>query len=149
MSISERFADITAKIAITKIHGAHQGLLDNPARLIGSLEEVARRMRWTTRSSFFEQFSPVGVTCGLILAESAIIIHTWPELAKGKARFNTELCAPDATFTGFPEAVFDIFGCQEMLHEELADTGFTKPGNRIYLARTPEGTIKDLFSSNY
>lgn len=147
MGILERFTDITAKIAITKINGAHQGLLDNPARLIESLKEVARRMNWTTRSSFFEQFSPVGVTGGLILAESAIIVHTWPELGQGKARFNTELCAPDARFSGFPEAVLDVFGCQEVLHEEFTDTGFVNPGTRIYLVRTPEGAKKYPFPS--
>ena len=44
------------------------------------LREAAIKCKATVVSEFFQQFQPWGVSGVIILAESHISIHTWPEL---------------------------------------------------------------------
>ena len=56
-------------------------LLDDAPYLERLLRDAAERARLTVVSSEFHQFSPHGVTGVLLLAESHVSIHTWPEHA--------------------------------------------------------------------
>ena len=54
-------------------------LLDSPQTLQGLLEQCARRGGATVVSSNFHHFSPQGVSGVVVIAESHLTVHTWPE----------------------------------------------------------------------
>ena len=56
-------------------------LLDQPARLRDLLIDAAQRIGATVVGDTFHHFSPHGVTGVVLLAESHLAIHTWPERA--------------------------------------------------------------------
>jgi S-adenosylmethionine decarboxylase proenzyme len=53
--------------------------LDNPEHVQHVIEAAAKEMGATIVASNFHHFSPLGVSGVLVIAESHITIHTWPE----------------------------------------------------------------------
>lgn len=58
-----------------------QGPLDDVAFLRQALTSAAKKGRATIIKDHFHRFSPQGVSGILIIAESHIALHTWPEFA--------------------------------------------------------------------
>lgn len=54
-------------------------ILDSPDRLESILRDCAARGGATIISSSFHHFSPQGVSGVVIIAESHVTVHTWPE----------------------------------------------------------------------
>jgi S-adenosylmethionine decarboxylase len=69
-----------------------KGDLNDTASLIEILEQAAAKMGSTVVKTVHHRFSPTGITVILILAETHMSIHTWPE---------------------FNYAALDIFICSE------------------------------------
>ena len=81
-------------------------LFDCDAEAINSLDtvkasmvEAAKRAQATIVDVVFHEFSPVGISGVVVIAESHLAIHTWPE-----HRY----------------AAVDVFSCGEVLQPELA-----------------------------
>src|SRR5947209_16804632 len=76
-----------------------------PLERTGPLEELLKRAALaggaTILHSYFHPFAPCGVTGFLLLAESHLSVHTWPE-------------------EGF--AAFDIFSCGDMDTDAIVET---------------------------
>ncbi|MFJ8690969.1 S-adenosylmethionine decarboxylase family protein [Micromonospora wenchangensis] len=51
----------------------------SPVQIMTAMRETCRLLGNTARSELIEPFQPHGVTCVLVLAESHIIVTTWPE----------------------------------------------------------------------
>ena len=64
---------------IVELYGCDRTLLDDPSRLEQILTESIRRSGGTIIRPCFHQFSPHGVTGVVVIAESHVSIHTWPE----------------------------------------------------------------------
>ena len=64
-----------------------------------SMVEAARRAQATIVDVVFHEFSPVGISGVVVIAESHLAIHTWPE-----HRY----------------AAVDVFSCGDVLQPELA-----------------------------
>ena len=64
-----------------------------------SMVEAAKRAQATIVDVVFHEFSPVGISGVVVIAESHLAIHTWPE-----HRY----------------AAVDVFSCGEVLQPELA-----------------------------
>jgi S-adenosylmethionine decarboxylase len=79
---------------LVELWDADQGKLDSvpEARLL--LLEAARRARVTVLHSAFHRFNPVGVSGVVVIAESHITIHTWPE--EGYAAVDIFTCGDHA-----------------------------------------------------
>ncbi|MEZ0297300.1 MAG: adenosylmethionine decarboxylase [Candidatus Methylacidiphilales bacterium] len=77
--------------------GCDAALLDNLAHVQVSLLEAVRRSGATIITHVFHQFSPQGITGVVVIAESHVAIHTWPE-------------------HGY--AAVDIFTCSETIRAE-------------------------------
>jgi S-adenosylmethionine decarboxylase len=60
-------------------------LLDDPAHLEQVLTSAAQAGGATVADSRFHRFAPQGVSGVLILAESHLAVHTWPELGYAAA----------------------------------------------------------------
>lgn len=66
---------------LVDFHGCDTGLLDDPAHLEAALYRAALAAGATVLNATFHRFSPCGVTGVLLLQESHLAIHTWPERA--------------------------------------------------------------------
>lgn len=64
---------------IVELYGCNRTLLDDPIRLEQLLTESIRRSGGTVIKPCFHHFSPYGVTGVVVIAESHVAIHTWPE----------------------------------------------------------------------
>lgn len=67
------------KQLIVELYGCDRALLDDPLRLESIFLEAIRRSGATIIRPFFHQFSPHGVSGIVVIAESHVAIHSWPE----------------------------------------------------------------------
>lgn len=62
-----------------ELYGCNKELLLNKVSIEQIMHEAALRANATIVQEFFHQFSPFGVSGTVVIAESHINIHTWPE----------------------------------------------------------------------
>lgn len=75
-----------------------KGNLNDAKFLVAVLEEAAQKMGSTVIKTIYHEFSPTGTTVILILAETHMSIHTWPE---------------------YKYAALDVFVCSEEIDPEV------------------------------
>jgi len=71
--------DALGKHMLLELKGCNAGLLNDIEFLRIMLSDVARQIGATVIQDSFYQFTPQGVSGVVIIAESHISIHTWPE----------------------------------------------------------------------
>lgn len=64
---------------IVEAAGCDPGVISDPAKTQEVLVEAARRGKMEVRTVYFYKFRPTGVSGVVIVAESHLSIHTWPE----------------------------------------------------------------------
>lgn len=64
---------------IVELFGCDRDLLDSIDKLRRALIEAAKASRSTVIGHVFHKFSPQGVSGVIVIAESHLAIHTWPE----------------------------------------------------------------------
>ncbi|MBI2161782.1 MAG: S-adenosylmethionine decarboxylase proenzyme [Candidatus Rokubacteria bacterium] len=74
-------------------------VINNLEAVKGALVEAARRAQATIVDVVFHEFNPFGISGVVVIAESHLSIHTWPE---------------------YRYAAVDIFSCGDMLQPEVA-----------------------------
>lgn len=94
-----------------ELYGCDPEILDDVARIEAAMVDAATVARATLVTRSFHKFAPQGVSGVLVIAESHIAIHTWPEL-------------------GY--AALDVFTCGDRL---LAEAGFQHLAERLGAAR--------------
>ncbi len=85
--------------------------LDDLQTVESTLLDTAKRIGATIIGHAFHQFSPQGVTGVVIIAESHICIHTWPE--HGYAAVDIFTCGDTSRLEEATEAIGDAFGSQD------------------------------------
>lgn len=79
---------------ILECYACDEACLDNVETIETAMLEAANVAKATIIKSFFHPFVPQGVTGVVVLAESHISIHTWPEL--GYAAIDIFTCGTEA-----------------------------------------------------
>lgn len=74
-------SDHLGKQLMVEVYGCETKLLDDPVFIENCMVEAAKIANATVVQQFFHQFSPYGVSGTVVIAESHINIHTWPEYA--------------------------------------------------------------------
>jgi S-adenosylmethionine decarboxylase proenzyme len=64
---------------LVELRACSSGLLDDPVGLKELLLEAVRRGGGTIVTEVFHTFNPHGVSGVIVIAESHVAIHTWPE----------------------------------------------------------------------
>lgn len=67
------------KEVLVELYGCNPAVLDNVKILEQHLRLSAQKANATVVKSVFHRFSPYGVSGVVVIAESHIAIHTWPE----------------------------------------------------------------------
>lgn len=86
--------DTTSSHYLVELWDADRDKLDSVTAAREILHEAARRARVTVLHSAFHRFNPVGVSGVVVIAESHISIHTWPEV--GYAAADVFTCGDEA-----------------------------------------------------
>jgi S-adenosylmethionine decarboxylase len=68
-----------ARHTLLELRGCKSDLLNTPSKLKELLLESVRRGGGTVVTDVFHTFSPHGVSGVVVIAESHVAIHTWPE----------------------------------------------------------------------
>lgn len=68
-----------ARHTLLELHGCDPALLNAPGPLKELLVDAVRRGHGTIVTEVFHTFSPHGVSGVIVIAESHVAIHTWPE----------------------------------------------------------------------
>ena len=97
---------------LVEIWDADRHILDDVEAIRARLLEAARRARVTVLHSAFHRFNPVGVSGVIVIAESHISIHTWPEA--GYAAVDIFTCGDRALPERAAEYLPEAFGAGEV-----------------------------------
>ena len=81
------------KHILVELYGCDVNLLNKPAAIKEIFEDAARAARCTIIESFIHQFSPYGVSGVVVISESHLAVHTWPEY--GYAAVDVFTCGED------------------------------------------------------
>jgi S-adenosylmethionine decarboxylase len=84
---------------LLELFDCDQDAINNLEAVKGSLIEAAKRAQATIVDVVFHEFNPFGISGVVVIAESHLSIHTWPE---------------------YRYAAVDIFSCGEVLQPEIA-----------------------------
>ena len=82
----------TYQSLVFKVHGASHDLLNARATVENTLRSIARQAGLHVDDSVTHLFSPQGISAALLLSESHVAMHTWPEEGGGYITLTT--CKP-------------------------------------------------------
>lgn len=105
---------------LIELSGCAAELLNDPQSLERSLVGAVEAGGGRILKTFFHHFSPQGVTGVVLIAESHLTIHTWPE--HGYAALDLFSCGPE----------FDLAAAKARLIEDL-------PAESISVKEVPRG----------
>lgn len=114
---------------LIEMWNADRETLDSLTEIRQLLLEAARHARVTVLHSAFHRFNPVGVSGVIMIAESHITIHTWPEAGYAAADIFT--CGDRAMPEAAAEYLAGFFGA-----DNVDVTRLTR-GVRRQVARPP------------
>ena len=81
---------------LLELYACDRDRLDDLASLEAALKEAARRSGATIVETVFHRFTPHGVSGVVVVAESHLAIHTWPEYGYAAVDFFT--CGADIDY---------------------------------------------------
>ncbi len=110
---------------LVEFYGCDVNLLNKASAIKTVMEDAARNARATIVESFIHQFSPYGVSGVVVIAESHLTIHTWPEY--GYAAVDLFTCGDDV----------DPWKCYYYLNEKLKAKNSTTMELRRGTLNTP------------
>jgi S-adenosylmethionine decarboxylase proenzyme len=92
---------------LAEFHGCTVAKLNNVEYVESSMRIAARAAGATIVNSSFHQFGPQGVSGVLVLAESHLSVHTWPEHAYASADIYVcgDTCSPELAQASLAQAL--------------------------------------------
>jgi S-adenosylmethionine decarboxylase len=101
---------------LAEVFGCDRSILDDPGRVERILVDAALQAGAEVREVAFHKFSPQGVSGVVIISESHLAVHTWPEL--GYAALDVFTCGDDVDPWDALNAVVSGFGAQNLTATE-------------------------------
>lgn len=81
---------------LVEYHGCDCEILNDPSRIESAMRDAAEAALVTVVATTFHRFSPQGVSGVLVIEESHLSIHTWPESGYAAVDFYTcGECTPE------------------------------------------------------
>lgn len=101
--------DTGGRHVLAEYHGCPTGALDDESAIEIAMRDAAKAAGATVLQAIFHRYAPQGVTGVLVLAESHISVHTWPEAGYAAVDFFTcGTCDPEAAHA----VLADAFGAR-------------------------------------
>jgi S-adenosylmethionine decarboxylase len=105
------------KHVLVDMHGCDPELLKKVDFISDAMHQAAKKSKATIVGKFFKQFDPWGVSGVIVIAESHISIHTWPE--HGLASIDYFSCSDEPMIHLAVEHLSKMLGAKEMQIAEL------------------------------
>lgn len=123
--------DTIGRHLLVEYHGCDTDVLDDAARIERMMRNAADAAQATVVSATFHRFAPQGVSGVVVIAESHLSIHTWPEYGYAAVDFYT--CGEC-----HPERAHELI--RGALHADRAEVmtvrrGIYPPGPSMRIAR--------------
>ncbi len=109
--------DTLGRHIIVEYYNCDSEVLKKPKLIEQYMRQAAILSQATIVESFFHHFSPWGVSGAVIISESHLTIHTWPEY--GYAAVDLFTCGDLQPWKGF-DYLEDVFGSQYSESMEIA-----------------------------
>lgn len=106
-----------AQHTLLDLHGCDGPLLANSEALRPLLLEAVREAGATIVTDIFHNFSPHGVSGVIVIAESHVAIHTWPE--RRFAAVDVFSCSPALDQVRLAEAIRAVLRAETVEHRTL------------------------------
>lgn len=117
------------------VWGVDPSILDDEEALCRHLKDAARRGGATVVEERFHRFAPQGVSGVVVLAESHVAVHTWPE--NGFAALDVFTCGRPEMARSIADHLVELLAPEEVEIQEV-DRGRRPPARTA--ARTPAPT---------
>lgn len=101
---------------LAEVHGCDRSILDDPERVERILVEAALGAGAEVRETAFHKFSPQGVSGVVIISESHVAVHTWPEF--GYAALDVFTCGERVDPWDVCEQIVERFGAASVTASE-------------------------------
>lgn len=102
-----------ARHLLLELHECDVQVLDDADRLQRIMVEAAARLRATILDVFCHRFQPQGVTVAVIITESHLTVHTWPEY--GYAAVDVFTCGDTSGFHEIQEYLTTSLGSNRVV----------------------------------
>ncbi len=96
---------------LVELSGCHGGILDSISLVERCLVEAVKEARATVVQTVFHRFSPYGVSGVVVISESHVAIHTWPE--HGYAAVDIFTCSEQIDPYSIMESLAKKLGARE------------------------------------
>lgn len=106
------------KHVLVDMHGCDPELLKKVDFISEVMHQAAKKSNATIVGKFFKQFDPWGVSGVIVIAESHISIHTWPEF--GLASIDYFSCSEEPQINAAINHIASCLGSSNMQIAELA-----------------------------
>ncbi|MCP4502296.1 MAG: adenosylmethionine decarboxylase [Deltaproteobacteria bacterium] len=98
--------------ALLDVYGCDTDLLNDLDRLKVIFHDTAVRLKCTVVQEVFHRFAPQGVSGVVVIAESHLSVHTWPEL--GYAAIDLYTCGDPSHLDEMPEILKKALGAERL-----------------------------------
>ena len=106
---------------LADLYACDRGVLADAAAIEGHMLEAARRAGARVVATEFHRFSPHGVSGVVVIAESHLAIHTWPE--HGFAALDLFTCGESLRVEPCFDYLVDALGCQHHTRTAISRGG--------------------------
>jgi S-adenosylmethionine decarboxylase proenzyme len=130
--------DTRTRHLLAEYHGCDRAVLDDIARVEALMRLAAKAAGTTIVASVFHPFSPQGVSGVVVIEESHLSIHTWPEHGYAAVDFFT--CGE-----GAPERAHEVIAAG--LEAERSELLLLERGH--YPGNTPSIRMRSHYSENH
>lgn len=96
-----------ARHLLLELYDCDAGILNDADSIQALMVQAAHHLKTTILDVFCHRFIPQGVTVAVIIAESHLTVHTWPEY--GYAAVDVFTCGDSSTFEEVVEFLADGF----------------------------------------
>jgi S-adenosylmethionine decarboxylase len=97
---------------VLKVHGVTPDLLISKARMMGSMERLCKIHRFKVVNKEVSVFAGGGMTLTFVLANSNLVVHTWPEFKV--LHIDLITCSPIFKKEALRDSVCEIFGTDKV-----------------------------------
>lgn len=102
---------------IAQAWGIDKQLLNNKEKLLEATLKLAKELKLTVVNSFIHRFFPHGLSLVLVIAQSHLAIHTWPEY--GYLHLDILSCSEEADLTKLNQCIKKQFSPQKLKSKKI------------------------------
>lgn len=102
--------------ALLDLYGCQPGILNDPDYLQSLLRQTALDLKATVVEEMFHTFAPHGVSGVIVIAESHLAVHTWPE--HGYAAVDLFTCSETTELGRLSDLLKERLGASHAVYRE-------------------------------